>query len=255
MTNGKAFSPNVLSTDVTVPIGQTVVLGTAASTIPNAGARALILTVRPQMAHSQALARPATRLPVRRRGGYHQRYRQKEQRVQRADAHPTRGVRACSAHVAAATRNSFPVDLEGCENREIPIDRARRRARGSRARFRRTGTRRAAEVSATTPRRDDAATIRRADRARHHALRPDDAALHLRRRLDARARGRYAGRHARHGLPRARGAPPRTQARRRQRHVLPEHAGHGPHRERASSISAGGRRSRPTDFIVGRRQR
>ena len=49
MTNGKAFSPNVLSTDVTVPIGQTVVLGTAASTIPNAGARALILTVRPQM--------------------------------------------------------------------------------------------------------------------------------------------------------------------------------------------------------------
>jgi hypothetical protein len=49
MTNGKSFSPNVLSTDVTVPIGQTVVLGTAASTIPNAGARALILTVRPQM--------------------------------------------------------------------------------------------------------------------------------------------------------------------------------------------------------------
>ena len=45
---GRPFAPNVLGTGVTVPMGQTVVLGTAASSL--ATQRALILTVRPQLA-------------------------------------------------------------------------------------------------------------------------------------------------------------------------------------------------------------
>lgn len=49
-SNGKAFQPNILSTDVTVPVGQTVVLGTAASAVGPSGTRALILTIRPQLA-------------------------------------------------------------------------------------------------------------------------------------------------------------------------------------------------------------
>jgi hypothetical protein len=44
---GKPYSPTVLSTGVTVPIGQTVVLGAATTT---SGRRALILAVRPQLA-------------------------------------------------------------------------------------------------------------------------------------------------------------------------------------------------------------
>jgi hypothetical protein len=40
-------SPNVLSTGVTVPVGQTVVLGTSTT---DAGQKALILTVKPQLA-------------------------------------------------------------------------------------------------------------------------------------------------------------------------------------------------------------
>lgn len=43
------MSPKVLSTGVTVPLGQTVVLGTSAS---DGGKRALILTVRPALASS-----------------------------------------------------------------------------------------------------------------------------------------------------------------------------------------------------------
>jgi type II secretory pathway component GspD/PulD (secretin) len=44
---GKPYSSTVLSTGVTVPIGQTVVLGAATTT---SGRRALILAVRPQLA-------------------------------------------------------------------------------------------------------------------------------------------------------------------------------------------------------------
>jgi hypothetical protein len=46
ITNGRAISPTVLATGVTVPIGQTVVLGAATT----GAKRALILTVRPQLA-------------------------------------------------------------------------------------------------------------------------------------------------------------------------------------------------------------
>ena len=46
--NGRTvFSPRILSTGVTVPMGQTVVLGTSST---ENGQRALILTVRPQLA-------------------------------------------------------------------------------------------------------------------------------------------------------------------------------------------------------------
>jgi len=45
-TGRTVMSPTVLSTGVTVPIGQTVVLGTSTT---DAGQRALILTVRPQL--------------------------------------------------------------------------------------------------------------------------------------------------------------------------------------------------------------
>jgi hypothetical protein len=50
MMMGVPISPNVrqlLATSLTVPLGQTVVLGTAAG---DKGVQALILTVRPEMA-------------------------------------------------------------------------------------------------------------------------------------------------------------------------------------------------------------
>jgi hypothetical protein len=45
----QGMSPKILSTGVTVPMGQTVVLGTTAAS-DSVGQRALILTVRPQLA-------------------------------------------------------------------------------------------------------------------------------------------------------------------------------------------------------------
>jgi hypothetical protein len=48
--NAPILSPKVLSTGVTVPLGQTVVLGTSAS---DGGKKALILTVRPALAASK----------------------------------------------------------------------------------------------------------------------------------------------------------------------------------------------------------
>jgi hypothetical protein len=47
LTSPRSPNANVLSTSVTVPIGQTVVLGTSAA---ESGQRAMILTVRPQLA-------------------------------------------------------------------------------------------------------------------------------------------------------------------------------------------------------------
>ena len=45
-TGGRVLTPRIIGTGVTVPIGQTVVLGTASS---DGGQKALILTVRPQL--------------------------------------------------------------------------------------------------------------------------------------------------------------------------------------------------------------
>jgi hypothetical protein len=45
-TGGRVLTPHIIGTGVTVPIGQTVVLGTASS---DGGQKALILTVRPQL--------------------------------------------------------------------------------------------------------------------------------------------------------------------------------------------------------------
>jgi hypothetical protein len=47
-----AINPRILSTGVTVPMGQTVVLGTTAAGDSD-GSRALILTVRPQLASTK----------------------------------------------------------------------------------------------------------------------------------------------------------------------------------------------------------